>query len=373
MLFNNIKGLDFIKNKLIKSYQNQHIAHAQLFLGQEGGANLALALAFAQYIHCENPQDGDACGICSSCIKHKKYIHPDLHFVYPVTTTKKVGSKPLSQYFIKQWREVILESTYINLQDWLDTIGAENKQGNISVEESRQIVQTLALKSFEAEFKILLMWLPEQMNIQAANAILKILEEPPQKTIFLLVCNDEKKLLTTIISRVQLVKIPQFQDEEVKKFLKEKYNLSEDRAEELAYLSDGNLRQAIYLTQNSTNNIHGTFRDWMRACYKKDIIDLVTRGDAFAKLNKENQKNLFSYALGVFRESLVWQSKSDALLRISEDKLKFIEGFNKTLSIDKLERLYKLFNEALYHIERNASAKIMFLDVSLKVSQVFRS
>ncbi len=360
LLFQEIIGLYDVKQTLTQAVQNQHIAHALLFVGREGCANLPLALAFAQYLHCENRSTKDACGRCASCRKYEKLIHPDLHFVFPVAITKKVASKPLSQDYLPEWRKTILKNPYFGLTDWLNFIEAENKQGNISVEESRQIIQTLALKTYEGEFKILLMWLPEMMNIQSANALLKILEEPPPKTIFLLVSNDSKSLLTTIISRVQMVQIPSFSDADIQTYLAHYQDLSPEKAHDLAYLADGNLSEAIRLSHDTVNDNHILFRDWMRSCYKKDVADLVNKTDEFAGLSKESQKNLLIYGLGVCRESLIMLANNEKLLRLSGAKLDFIRGFAKTMSFEKLEFVYQQLNEAIYHLERNANAKIVF-------------
>jgi DNA polymerase-3 subunit delta' len=252
-------------------------------------------------------------------------------------------------------------------------IEAESKQGNISVEESRNVIQTLSLKSFEAEYKILLIWLPEMMNLQSANALLKILEEPPQKTLFLLVSNDQKSLLATILSRVQRVQIPAFSDEEIYEYLKNRLDLEEAKAQEITYLVDANLNEALRLSQESyTKDHHLFFRDWMRACYKKDLNDLVKRADEFASMTKEAQKSLFQYGLGVCRETLLLQNSNEALLRLSGEKLEFIRGFAKTMNFEKIALLYQQLNEAYYHIERNASPKITFVDVSLHLIKIMR-
>lgn len=380
MLFQEIIGLDETKKILTQAVHNQHLAHAQLFLGLEGSANLAMALAFAQYLHCENPSPQDSCGRCASCRKYEKLIHPDLHIVFPVTTNKQVSSKPLSQDFIVDWRKKVLSNPYLTLSDWLAEIEAESKQGNISVEESRQVIQTLALKTYEGEFKILLMWLPEMMNIQAANALLKILEEPPPKTIFLLVSNDIKSLLTTILSRVQLVQIPGFTDAQIQLYLQDKLSISAEKAKDLAYLADGNLNQALKLASENINDNHHLFRDWMRACYKMlsgnqlNVKDIMQKVEEFAELNKDAQKNLLQYGLGVCRESLLMLAGDEKLLRLSGEKLDFIRGFAKTLqNHKKIEFLYQNLNTAIFHLERNANAKILFLDISLNLGQMMRN
>lgn len=372
MLFTQIPGLDSTKSRLLRAIQSRHIAHAQLFFGNEGGASLALALAYCRYLHCENRQPADSCGKCASCRKYDKLIHPDLHFVFPVATTKKVESKPLSQDFYPEWRAIVIQHPYFNLSDWLNHINADSKQGNISVDESREVVKKLSMKAFEGEFKILLLWLPEIMNIQSANALLKILEEPPPQTIFLLVCQDRKRLLATIISRLQMVQIPPFEDEAVQQHLQAKFSLSAAEAQQIAYLANGSMNEAYRVRYDAPNDLHEWFRAWMRECYGGRIKELIMRTDDFATWGKEEQKKLLLYGLGVCRESLVFQSGEGDLLRLSGDKLAFIKGFASTMNLDKLESLYKLLNEALYHLERNASVKITFLDMSLLLAQMMQ-
>ena len=373
MLFSEIPGLQGIRTTLIQSVKNNHIAHAQLFLGTPGSGNLALALAYATYINCEDKKEDDACGVCPSCSKFNKLIHPDLHFAFPVTTTKNVSKDPLSNLFLKEWRSFVLQNPYADVNNWTNFIGSENKQPNISVEESRNIIKSLALKSFEAEYKVLILWLPEFMNASAANAMLKILEEPPAKTLFLLVSNNSERLLTTILSRTQLVNVPPFTDEQVYKGLVEKYHVEEKQAKQLAYLADGNFNEALRLMKETEEDNHQIFRDWMRSCFKKNNLgELVSWSEQFHALNKEAQKNLFAYGLNIFREALIFKYHGEKLLRLQEEDLKFIDGFSKILDQEKIEHIYREINKAYYHLERNASAKILFLDISLYISSVLK-
>lgn len=372
MLFQQIKGLESTKKQLLKAVQNNHVAHAQLFWGQEGSASLALAWAYATYIHCENKQENGACGRCPACIKSQKLIHPDLNFVFPVTTTQKVKSKALSKDFMAEWREFLIENPYSNLNDWLEKIGADNKQGLISVEESRHIIQNLSMKPFESDFKIMIIWLPEKMNVQSANAILKVLEEPSPKTLFLMVCQEPDKLLATIISRVQALQIPNFTDEELAENLQSFFNIDSEKSQELAYLANGNLNEALYLSQNNQDDTHVFFRDWMRSCYKKDYTDLVKRGNDFAKLSKSIQRTILHYTLKVCRETMLWQSGGNEVLRLSQEKEKFVQGFSKVLSLSKTQFFYEQTNDSIRHLERNASPKIVFTDLSLCLSDLMQ-
>jgi DNA polymerase-3 subunit delta' len=373
VLFSQIPGLEDTKRTLVNSVKNNHIAHAQLFLGKEGSANLALALAYATYINCEDKKEDDSCGECPSCYKFNKLIHPDLHFVFPISTTKEITKDPLSALFMKQWRSLVIENPYINISNWSEAIGAENKQLNISVDESRNILKTLSLKSFEAEYKILILWLPENMNASSANAILKILEEPPFKTVFLLVTNNSEKIITTILSRTQLINIRSFSDDEITKNLMLKFQIEEKRAHQLAYLADGDINEAFRLNTEVEEDNHQMFRDWMRSCYKRNnVIELVEWSETFQKTGKEGQKSLLQYGLNTLRETFICRHTANNLLRLQEEELKFVEGFSKVLDGPKIEEISIKINEAYYHLERNANAKITFLDLSLYISSIIK-
>ncbi|MCF2496301.1 DNA polymerase III subunit [Dyadobacter chenhuakuii] len=370
MLFREIPGLEHIKSTLRRSVKNSHLAHAQLFDSPAGGGGLALALAFATYINCENKSDEDACGVCASCAKMAKLIHPDFHFIFPIATSKKIDGKT-SEAFLGLWRSFLLENPYRILPEWLDHISAENKQGNISVEEARGILRKLSVKAYEGEYKILLIWKPDIMNAASSNAILKILEEPPEKTLFLLVSDQSDKLLTTIISRTQRINIPAFSDEEVRYFLKLQ-QVSDTAANQIAYLCDGNLSEALRLVQDAEDDRSGWFAAWMRSCYKYDISHLVKLADNFDVMNKEKQKGLLEYALRLFRDMLVWSHGAGELLRVPDEELTFVQNFSKTVNFDSLEKMIGEVNLAYYHMERNVRAKMVFLDLSLTVAHFFQ-
>ncbi|MGD1841303.1 MAG: ATP-binding protein [Thermonemataceae bacterium] len=371
MLFKDIIGAAAVKEVLLKTVKSGKIAHAQLFLGKEGNAQLALALAYITYLLCEDKQGDDACGRCAACFKMNKLIHPDVHFVFPVSNVGKI-SKPKSQDFLKEWRS-FSQFPYGNISDWQEAIGAQNKLPAISAEEARGIISTLALKPFEASYKILLMWLPEYMNITAANAILKVLEEPPPKTIFLLVSQNAEQLLVTILSRVQLIQIPAFEDREVKQYLEKQEEIEEIKAMQIANLAEGNLRKAQHLLAEVQDDNHTLFRDWMRLCYGNDYTALVKQADDFAsKYTKEARRNLLQYGLSVCREALVWQYGGTDMVRLEGEGLTFIKGFAKVINEHNVTYLYGYLNDALLHLERNASPKIVFLDISLKIAQVIR-
>lgn len=370
MLFKDIPGLDNIKETLIRSVKNSHLAHAQLFDGAPGGGGLAMALAFSTYINCENRGEDDACGTCASCIKMNKLIHPDFHFIFPIASSKKIEGKT-SEAFLTYWRSFILDSPYRILPEWLDYINAENKQGNISVEEARGILRKLSVKSYEGEYKILLIWKPDIMNASSANALLKILEEPPYKTLFLLVSDQSDRLLTTIISRTQRVAIPVFSDDDVRQFLK-KQSVSDSIVNQIAYLCDGNLSEALHLVKETGDDRSAWFMEWMRSCYKYDLAFLVRSADTFDVMNKEKQKGLLDYALRLFRDMLVWSHGAGELLRVPQEELTFVQNFSKAVHMDALEKMIEEVNVAFLHIERNVRAKMVFLDLSLTIALFFQ-
>ncbi|MCS6833995.1 MAG: DNA polymerase III subunit delta, partial [Flammeovirgaceae bacterium] len=309
MKFSEIIGLEETKQALIQAIHHEQVPHAQLFIGKEGSANLALALAYATYLNCTQRQNNDACGECSSCRKYEKLLHPDLHFIFPTNTTKKITKREdaLSNgELLKEWRKFVLQNPYRNIVEWSLFIGTENKQCIIPKEESRNIIKALSLKAFEATYKVMLIWLPELMHEATANAILKILEEPSPRTVFLLVTNDAEKILVTILSRTQKVMVRSFEDGEIVAFLRAE-GYDEAKAKEAAYLAQGNLQEALRLIQQTQDDQQSFFRDWMRECYKQDYFALFKRSEEFKSWSKEAQKGLMQYGLGILREAIVFK------------------------------------------------------------------
>ncbi|MBO0940022.1 DNA polymerase III subunit delta [Fibrella sp. HMF5335] len=394
MLFSDIVGHDDTKQTLVRAVQTNHLAHALLFDGRAGSANLALALALATYVNCETRSGSgdegglfgataaaleaplsDGCGRCSSCMKMSRLVHPDLHMVYPVANLGK--GKNTSEAVLPEWRKFLIDNPYRTLSDWLDATGGENKQGNIAAEEARNILQKLSLKAYEGAYKIMLIWLPELMNVASANALLKVLEEPPERTLFLLVTNQPDKLLVTILSRAQRVAVRNFTDTEVATHLRQTLNLDETRARRLAYLTDGNLAQALKMGQTKSDDTvgdqHAWFADWMRACYRQDLNWLVKQADQFDALPKDRQKGLFDYSLRLCRDLFLFQQGATQLLRLPDDELKFVQNFGKILRPDLIDRMVGDLNEAAYHIERNARPKMVLLDLSLTFARLIKN
>ncbi|UXP33339.1 DNA polymerase III subunit delta [Reichenbachiella agarivorans] len=371
MRFADIPGLEDSKQQLIQAIRNNHVAHAQLFYGMEGSANMALALAYTAYINCQERTETDSCGQCSNCTKIDKLIHPDLQFVYPVSSTKSVtGKNVVSTSFLKEWRSYLTANKYGSLENWSAHYGAENKNANISKEESRNIVKSLSLKAFESEYKVLLIWLPEHMHVSAANGILKILEEPPEKTLFLLVTCDYEKLLTTILSRCQLFKIPSFSNEEISRYLMEHNGLDQAKANKVASLADGSIKTAVENIETAEDDAHVLFRDWMRQCWTRDYTAINQSNEVFFKMNKTAQKLFLQYAINMIRHALVTAFLPEEKLKLNSDEQGFVTNFGKALTSDKLEKISGELNQAAYHLERNANVRILFMDLSLTIGRI---
>jgi DNA polymerase III subunit delta' len=393
MQFSEIIGLADIKQTLVSAVQNNHVAHAQLFFGREGSATLALVLAYATYLNCQAPTDTDSCGKCISCLQIKKFIYPDLHFVFPIANIKPPSQKgkskgkqdddeeSSSRYscddFLTEWRVFLKTHLYGGLPEWAAMFEAENKQFIISVEEGRKIVSKLMLSSFSGGYKIMIIWLPENMNVNAANAILKILEEPPKKTIFLLVAHRIDKLLPTILSRNQIIAIRQFDDNEISTFLQAKYAaITPQLLTESILIADGNLAEAIRIIEKGQGNQQAYLEKWLRSCYLiyKDFAAVQALSEEFQNMSKEEQKNLLLYALNIFRQCIVVKSGNENLVRLATDTLNFVKKLaSSAINENNIQTISQLLSEAIFHLERNANSRIMFVEVSFQLARAFRS
>jgi len=371
MRFSDIPGLEDEKKRLIESFKSNTIHHAMLFIGQRGSANLSLALAFSSYINCENRSENDSCGKCPSCIKMDKLIHPDVNYVFPVAPTTKINKEVISDKFIESWRSTVIESPYLNVDDWFEIYGFENKQPNISKDEVRNLVKKLTFKPFESLYKINIIWLPEYLNISTSNAILKILEEPPGNTLFFLVTNNDQKLISTIKSRVQSFKIKRFSDNDMKKYLSINKDVSEDEVDQAIYLSDGDINNAQkYLYASNSEDLE-TLKVWMRACYSQNFGEINTQVEWFNSLSKIKKRTFLTYSLKLMREALV-SSIDESLSRISDSEMVFISKFRNTLNSQDFENIIIAIDENIRFLDRNANPKILFLDLSIKISDLFK-
>ena len=381
MQFKDVYGYEDLKRGLIQSVNENRVSHAQLFFGAEGSAKLALALAYAQYVSCQNRGESDSCGVCPSCRKYSHLMHPDLHFIYPVATTKEVDKKPKSSDFIAAWRDLVTKTGAIfSIQDWYNAAGiTENKQAIINTDDAGEVIRTLSYKSYESEYKVLIMYLVEKMNVQSANTLLKVLEEPPAKTLFILVTEDPDQVLGTILSRTQLIKIPRYSDLELKSFLIDKYKVSTEQAEELVVQCEGNIAQALSLIDGvgQRRQIGSNFIDWLRECYVSGVQKKtgnypkhVQRASEFAKSGRENQKFFLMVGLNLIRNVMQQHVGNPNLVKLTGDEYVFSEKFKVFVHPSNAIAFYDLFQEAIYHLERNANASLLFLDLTFKVESL---
>ena len=375
MNFSQIPGQHEIIRKLIRSVREERVSHAQLFSGPEGCGSMALALAYARYISCENRTEQDSCGICKSCVKYEKLIHPDLHFVFPVIKGKK-ATDPVSDNYIEEWREFVKKSPFFTLNNWLDTIEVGNAQGLIFASEASEIIKKLSLKTFESDFKIMIIWLPEKMHPSAANKLLKMIEEPPEKTLFLLVSEEPDKVIPTILSRCQLVKIPVFSSSDIEKYLISRFGIDREKASDYAHVSTGSITRAIELCEKEETSLANLerFKSLMRFTWKRDILSVIDWSEEIASTGREAQKNFISFSLRMLRENLMLtlDQKKNNLVYLAGEEARFSGNFHPFINQNNIYPLTEEFNLVHSHIEANGNARIIFLDLALKVTRLIR-
>ena len=364
-------GQQRAKAQLHQLYHSGRVPHALLFLGQTGWGTLALALEFAQWLQCEvNNQEPTAhtaaCGECPACRKSAQFVHPDIHFSYPA-----IGPNAVSTNFIKEWRAAIGENPWMDANTWLQRLGAENKQGNITKDECHAIIKKLSLKIFEGRYKILLLWLPEYLG-KEGNRLLKLIEEPPDQTVFLLVAENADQILPTILSRCQLVKTDPLSDAEVAEALQEKRSLDANRAQKIAFLSGGDFNLALHTADNPANDDAAFLLDWLRKCWVGNGIELVEWTENFAKLGRENQKQFLQYGLHFLREMLALVVTKNPDVRLHPEELQTAQKMAAVLDFEKISRMANILTENAYYIERNANPKILFLDTSIQINRILK-
>lgn len=367
MLFKEIKGNNKIKEQLIESVKKNKVAHAQLFLGSRGSSKLAIAIAYAQFLNCNNQLKNDSCGECSSCVKYKTLTHPDLHLIFPIVKTKKVTSDD----FVNNFREQVNQNPYLSLDSWIDLLSGKNKtgkQGVIYKEEATSIHKKLSFKNYESKYRIILIWMPEQMNKEVANKLLKTLEEPPSGTIFLLVSENSKKLIKTILSRLQIVKIDDFSTNDIVKYFGSK-NLEIDEARKLKNLTDGDLERIIKIINKEIElvDFFEFFSDWLRLAYKKDIVGLSTWIDKISSIGRREQGLFLSYSVKMIRECLIYNFAKKELCKTNKKEKEFIYKFSPFITEENSVLIIEKLEKSLKATQRNANAKILFFELSLKM------
>lgn len=368
MFFKDIIGQDEIKQKLIEEVREGRIPHAQLFCGPEGVGKVAIALAYARYICCASPGPTDACGVCPSCVKFNKLVHPDVHFAFPIVKSSK-GKKEVCDDFIAEWRAFILKNPYFNLTHWLNEIEAENSQAIIYAKESDEITKKLSLKSSEGGFKITIIWLPEKMHPVCANKLLKLLEEPPEKTVFLLISEAPDLILTTILSRTQRVNIRKIDEGSIARTLFEKYAVLQPDSIAIAHMANGNFIKALEAIHLNEENrfFFELFVNLMRLSYQRKIREMKLWSEQVSGMGRERQKSFLSYCQKMIRENFIFNFHQKDLNYMTPDEQQFSIRFAPFVNERNIMGIMNELSEAEQHIEQNVNAKMVFFDFSLKM------
>ena len=373
MQFKNVIAQDSLKKQLINSAQSGKVSQAMLFLGTEGCGTLPIAFAYAQYLNCENRQEDDSCGVCNACKKSEKLMHPDIFYTYP---TVSGGSKtPISRDFIEDWRKAIAENPYMNVVEWLSKIAQENKPGNITAEECNQIIRQHSLKHFEGKFKIQIIWNAELLKAEG-NKLLKILEEPPENTVFLLVAENIEEILPTILSRTQVVKFPRLKDEEISQALQIHYEINADKARNLAQILEGNWNAAKQLSQAPDEQNFNKLYEWFGILLQRNksldtIQSLLNWVEKMGGIGRESQKLFMKHTLFFLRECLIFNTGLPS--KLNEDEKILAQEVINRVSLDEIAKMSSLINNLHYEILRNANAKIGLMSASLEISGYFNS
>lgn len=367
--FKDIIGQEATQKRLIQEVQEGRIPHAQLFCGPVGVGKLPLALAYARYICCPHHTETDACGTCPSCVKWDKLVHPDVHFVFPIVNKAKGGKASVCNDFLPQWRQQLLASPYFYLNHWLDSMGAENKQAQIFAQESDEIIRKLNLKSSEGGYKVTIVWQPEKMNPTCANKLLKLLEEPPEKTVFLLVSEAPEMILSTILSRTQRFNIPKIEETEVAVALQTKYGVQPKDSETIAHLANGNFIKALETIHLNEENelFFNLFVSLMRLSYQRKIREMKQWSEQLAGIGRERQKNFLEYCQRMIRENFIYNLHRREMNYMTLPEQNFATRFAPFINERNVMGIMDELSEAQIHIEQNVNARMIFFDFSLKM------
>ena len=378
MQFNQIIGQNYLKNHLTKSAHLNRIPHAQLFVGSEGSGVLATAIAYAQFILCNNTNLENTDGNASCNLKFNTLTHPDLHFIYPTVTSPEVKTKPKSLDFLADWRKFLIENPYGSLFDWYEVLDVKNKQGEIRVEDAQEILKSLSLKAYEGGYKVMIIWMADKMNNRASNKLLKFLEEPTDKTVFILISENEEDIIQTIRSRCQVLHFPALSEIDIKNALMNNQNIDIVKAQKIAHQAQGNYNLALQLVNDVQEDIpfEEWFVTWVRAAFKAKgnaaaIQDLILWSEQIASLGRETQKKFLDFCINMFRQALLLNYETPQLVYIETTVEKFsLEKFAPFVNGNNINDIFKELSDAIYHIERNGNAKIILTDLSIKLTRL---
>ncbi len=381
MLFSSLLGHDHLISHLTKTADAGRIPHAQLFVGPEGCGTLAVAIAYAQYILCQNQGGENNTGNAACNLKFETISHPDLHFIFPTVTTEEVKSKPKSSDFSAEWRQFVNQNPYGSLFDWYQVLGVQNKQGEIRVTDAQEIVKSLSLKAYEGGYKITIIWMADKMNIEASNKLLKLLEEPSDKTLFILISDNEEAIIQTIRSRCQLLNFNALPEKIIEDALVSRENIESRSAKKLAHQAQGDYNKALKLLQenNEEDLFEKWFVDWVRAAFRAKgnaaaIQDLLSWSEQIAGLGREAQKKYLNYCIELFRQALLLNYQTTSLVYVEPKIENFkLENFAPFVNHSNIEAIFTALSEASYHIERNGNAKLILTDLSIKLTRLIHS
>ncbi|MCF4100647.1 DNA polymerase III subunit delta' [Gillisia sp. M10.2A] len=378
MLFSEVLGLPHIKNHLTTTADRGRIPHAQLFVGRHGSGTLPMAIAYAQYILCNNSNSENTSENTACNARFKKLAHPDLHFAFPVATNDKIKSHPVSNNFMDSWREFVQGNPYGSLFDWYQKIGVEKKQGQIGVDEAQEVVKSLSLKAYEGGYKIMLIWMADKLNTAASNKLLKLIEEPPEKTLFILIAEDEEQIIQTIRSRCQILRFPPLSEDVITQRLISSYKTEENTAKKIAVQANGCYAQALHILNNDAGDeqFETWFVNWVRTAFKAKgnkaaVLELVNWSDEIAGIGRETQKSFLLFCLDFFRQALLFNYNAEGLVYMQPKSANFkLEKFAPFIHGGNIPAITKEIEDAIYHIERNGNAKIILTDLSIKLTRL---
>lgn len=370
MQFSRIIGHAQLKARLIGNIREGRVPHAQFLLGPRGSGVLPLALAYARYLLCENPGPGDSCGVCTSCRMVEQLAHPDLHLVFPIYLLEKQRT---CEPFLPDWRGAVLEQPYLDDDAWRIKMNGANKQMRMGVDIAAEVMRRLSLKSHLGGWKVMLIWLPEMMDPAMSNKLLKVLEEPEPRTAFLLAGHSNDRILPTILSRMQLVKVAAPDPGEVAEALHERYpELTQEEARGIAGRSEGDLLAAFAMAEDSEEEQFVFFRDWLRSCYGNKVAENIKASEYFGKIGREEQKGFMTYALHLIRQCMLHWQDSPQLVQAYGEELEFTQKFSALLNPTNLEGIRQALETAHVHLERNANPKVLFMDLSYRLGDLLR-
>ena len=378
MLFSEVLGLPHIKNHLTTTVDNNRIPHAQLFVGSAGSGTLPMAIAYAQYVLCGNTNSENNTGNRACNLKMNKLSHPDLHFAYPVANNDKVKKNAVASNFTEEWRQFVAQDPYGSLFDWYQKLGIENKQGKIGVDEAQEIVKSLSLKSYEGGYKVMIIWMAEKMNDSAANKLLKLIEEPPQKTLFILITEEEENIIQTIRSRCQTLHFPPLTEAVIAEGLVQKEDCDKAKALNIAHRANGNFTNALHIFKHNAGDeqFEEWFVSWVRTAFKAKgnktaLAELISWSEMIAGTGRESQKKFLLYCMDFFRQALMYNYKAKDLVFLEPQTKGFkLEKFAPFITGNNITGITRELEDAVYHIERNGNAKIILTDLSIKLTRL---